>query len=145
MRRAVEEECADLESDDAQRELLQNCRAQGGVLAREAELRLDQLLPRIEILLNLASKNLAELGVDAAHVGGQRLDRGQQNQHENDKRRHGRRTFAAGLRAARFGVAARSIRPWGNRAVHAAAARAAPSRLHRLRGRSRPDAAAREG
>ncbi len=79
MRRAIEEDGAEAESDEAQGELLQNRSAEGGVLAAEAELRLDQLLPGVEIFLHLAGQNLAELGVDAADVRGQRLDRGQQN------------------------------------------------------------------
>ena len=59
------------------------------MLAGEAELRLDQLLPGVEVLLDLAGQNLAELGVDTADVGGQRLDRGEEDDEEKDGQGHG--------------------------------------------------------
>ena len=74
VRRAIEEHRAELQRDDAQRELLQHRGGDRGVLAAETELRLDALLPGVEILLHFARKNLAELRVDAGHVRGQRLD-----------------------------------------------------------------------
>ena len=47
------------------------------MLAGEAQLRFDQFFPGVEVLLDLAGEDLAELGVDAADLGGQRLDQGQ--------------------------------------------------------------------
>ena len=44
------------------------------MFAGQPELRLDLFFPRVEIVLHLARKNLAELRVDAADVGSQRLD-----------------------------------------------------------------------
>ncbi len=60
----------------AESELLEDGGGERGVLAAEAEMRLDFLFPGVEIVLHLAGKNLAELGVDAADVGGQRFDGG---------------------------------------------------------------------
>ena len=127
MGRTVEEDGAECKRDDAESQLLQDGCAEGGVLAAQAELRLDQFFPRIEIFLHLAGKDLAELGIDAADVGGQSLDRGQQNQREDDERCHGRRAFAAGFGGRRFEGAdaldsprARSA-PGAGRAARAAA------------------------
>ena len=94
MRRAIKEDCAELERDDAERKLLQDRGAEGGVVAGEAELRLDQFFPGVEVFLHLAGEDLAELGVDAADVGGQGFDGGQEEQQEDDERGHGRRAFA---------------------------------------------------
>ena len=80
---AIEQNGAELERDDAERELLQNRRAESGMLAAQAQLRLDLLFPGVEIVLNFARENLAELGVDAADVGGQRHDAGQQDEQED--------------------------------------------------------------
>ena len=68
----------------------------GRMLAAQPELRLDQLFPRVEIFFDLARENLAELGVDAADVGGQRLNRGQQHNHRDGQRAHGRLAFVDG-------------------------------------------------
>jgi hypothetical protein len=97
MQSAIEEHRAELQRDDAQRQLLQDRRADGGVLAGQAQLRLNQLLPRVQVLLDLARQNLAELGVDAADVAGQGLDRGQQQNHRNGQCAHVRLAFARGL------------------------------------------------
>ena len=51
MRSTVKEEGPALEGDDAQSQLLQNGGAKRGVLAAQAEVRLDTLLPDVEILL----------------------------------------------------------------------------------------------
>ncbi len=68
MRSAIEEHRAEFQRDDAQGQLLQHRRADGRVLAAQAQLRLDQLLPGVQVFLFLAGENLAELGVDAADV-----------------------------------------------------------------------------
>ncbi len=68
IRRAIKEQSAELESDEAQGELLQDCRADRRVAASEAQLRFDQLLPGVEVFFDFAGENLAELAVDAADV-----------------------------------------------------------------------------
>ena len=88
VRRAIEEDRAEFQRDEAQGKLLQNRRADGSVLAGESELRLDQLLPGVEILLDLAGEDFAELGVDAADVGGQRLDGGEKENEEEEGKGH---------------------------------------------------------
>jgi len=98
----IEEDRAEAEGDQAQGELLQDRRAEAGVLAGETQLRLDEFLPSVEVLLDLAGEDFAELGVDAADVRGQRLNQDQQNDEENEERGHGCLTFAA-----------RSMRPCG--------------------------------
>jgi hypothetical protein len=121
IRRAVEEHGAEFESDDAERELLQDRRADGGVFAREAELGLDELFPGVEIFFDLAGEDFAELGVDAADVGGQRFDGGEEKHHDDGEGAHGRlalgrlpglKSETGGTRS--FSAAARSMRPWGN-------------------------------
>ncbi len=77
VRSAIEQHHAELQRNNAQRQLLQHRRGDGCVLAAQAELRLDQLFPCVQIFLDFARENLAELGVDAADVGGQRLHRGE--------------------------------------------------------------------
>jgi len=57
--------------------------------AGEANVRLDQLFPGVEVVLLLARENLAELGTDAADVGGQRLDGGEEEDEEDDGEGHG--------------------------------------------------------
>ena len=79
MRPAIEQHRAEFQCDHAERELLQHGGRDGGMLARQPEVRLDLLFPRVEILLHLAGEDLAELGIDAADVGSQRLNQGQQN------------------------------------------------------------------
>ena len=74
MRSAIEEDGAEFQGDEAEGKLLQDRGGDGGVLAAQAQLRLDQFLPGVEIFLLLAGEDFAELGVDAADVGGQRLD-----------------------------------------------------------------------
>ena len=64
--------------DDAKRKLLQHRRRQRRMFAAQADMRLDLLLPRVEIVLHLARQNLAELGVHAADVRGQRIDQSPQ-------------------------------------------------------------------
>src|ERR1019366_413931 len=119
MGRTVEENGAKCKRDDAEGHLLQNGCAEGGVFASQAEQWLDLLLPCIEVFLDFAGEDLAELRIDAADVRGQGLDRGQQNQHEDDKRGHGRRAFAVVFGGRRFegacciGAAVRSINPCG--------------------------------
>src|ERR1039457_2565513 len=88
---AVKEDSAESQRQDAQGQLLQDRGAEGGMLAAEADLRLDLLLPGVQILLDLAGKDLAELRVDADDVRGQHLDGRQQKHQQKDERSHGRR------------------------------------------------------
>ena len=54
----------------------------------EPEVRLDFFFPRVEVFLNFVRENLAELGVDAADVGGQGLDEREKNHHRDGKPTH---------------------------------------------------------
>ncbi len=89
------------------------------MIAAQSDLRLNLLLPLVEIVLHFAREDLAELGVHAADVRGQRVD----DRREDDKR-DGCKAHALALRAARaFGLLlvrnaptaspARSISPCG--------------------------------
>ena len=73
------------------------------MFAAEAELWLDQFFPSVEILFYFVGEDLAKLGVDAADVGGQGFNHGEQQNHEDRKCAHGRLAFVA-----------RSMRPWGS-------------------------------
>ena len=103
MRGAIEEDCTELESDDAEGELLQYGCAERGVIAAEAEQRLDLGFPCVKILLHFAGEDFAEFGVDAADVGGEGFNDGQHDQRGNGAGRHGRA----------FGAARASMRPCG--------------------------------
>ena len=113
-----------------ERKLLQHRGGDGGVLAAQAELRLDCFFPGVEILLHFAGENLAELGVDAADVGGQRLDGGRKIRKKIGEWLIARAPAAARLRCRQLllsaGIApcARSMRPCGR-----------PSRARRARSR----------
>jgi len=135
MRSAIKKQRAEFERDDAEGELLQDGCAKGGVLAAQAEQRLDMVFPRIKILLHFAGEDFAELGVDAADVCGEGFNGGQQDQRGDDEGRH--------VRA--LGAAARSMRPSGKRRrARRRRSRRAIGRS-RLRDRSRRDEAGREG
>ena len=86
---AIKEHGAELEGDEAESKLLQHRGGDGGVFTAQAELRLDQFLPGIEVFFDLAREDLAELGVDAADVGGQCLHGGEENDKEDDGEGHG--------------------------------------------------------
>ena len=103
MRPAIEQHRAELQRNHAQGKLLQHRGRNGGMFARQSQVRLDLFFPGVEILLHLAGEDLAELGIDAADVGGQRLNQGQQNHHRNGKPAHDRRLrelVASSARAA---------------------------------------------
>jgi hypothetical protein len=87
-RGAIEEHRAELKCDQPQGKLLQNSGADLGVFAAQAQARLDLLLPCVQVFLLLARQNLAELAVDEADVGGQRLDQGQKNNQQDEERGH---------------------------------------------------------
>ena len=116
-----EEKRAEPESDEAERELLENGGAKIGVLAAEAEVGLDALLPRVEVLLHLAAEDLAELRVDALDVRGQRGHGDEENEEGERERGHGVRLLVLADPALE-----RSMRPCGR-----------PSRARKLRSRRR--------
>ena len=106
------------------------------MLAAQAEMRLDPLLPRVQIFLHLAAKNLAKLGVDAADVRGHRGHYRKYGDEEDLERRHGFR-LRAGLLTRRLAVAP-SIRvfcEWVGDAVRSISPSGSPSRARNLRSR----------
>ena len=61
--------------NDAKRKLLQYCRRKPHMLTAQAELRLNLLFPRVEIVLNFARQNLAEFHVHTTDVRSQHLNK----------------------------------------------------------------------
>ena len=60
---------AEEQGDAGERELAQDGGGERGRLAAEAQAGLQQLLPRVDVVLVLAGEKLAHLGVDAIDVG----------------------------------------------------------------------------
>src|SRR5476649_1971614 len=104
------------------------------MLASQAQVGLDPLLPGVQVLLHFTRKYLAELGIDPADVRSQCLHQRQNHNHSNGERAHARpraaraapfsfgRALATTLRApflrlftvARVGRLDLSIRPDGS-------------------------------